>query len=219
VTGGSNPARICFVGDSYVAGTGDPTCLGWVGRACASAWKRGSGISFYNLGVRGDTAPMIAARWRRECEARLPADAPGRLVFMFGINDISERLGAGIRVPFEESVATAREIVREARDWHPTLWIGPPPANERMSPMSPMPGVAYDFRNDRLLALNDAFAGEARELDVPYLDVATTLSHDPTYQQSLLDGDRMHCGAEGYGRIGAMVDSWPAWRRLVAGGP
>lgn len=24
--------RICFIGDSFVNGTGDDTCLGWVGR-------------------------------------------------------------------------------------------------------------------------------------------------------------------------------------------
>ena len=34
--------RICFVGDSFVAGTGDETALGWVGRVTATAWHRGA---------------------------------------------------------------------------------------------------------------------------------------------------------------------------------
>jgi lysophospholipase L1-like esterase len=33
--------RICFVGDSLTNGTGDPDCLGWTGRVCASAYERG----------------------------------------------------------------------------------------------------------------------------------------------------------------------------------
>lgn len=31
--------RICFIGDSFVNGTGDPECLGWAGRICVTARK------------------------------------------------------------------------------------------------------------------------------------------------------------------------------------
>lgn len=52
--------RACFVGDSYVAGTGDPAALGWVGRVAAAAIASGVRLSAYNLGIRGDTASMVA---------------------------------------------------------------------------------------------------------------------------------------------------------------
>jgi lysophospholipase L1-like esterase len=208
--------RVCFVGDSYVAGTGDATCVGWVGHVCKAAWSRGEQISFYNLGVRGDTTEMVAARWRSECEARLPSEVPGRLVFSFGINDISMRVGQGLRVEHKRSVEVARSMLEPAARWQPTIWIGPTPANEAMSPMSPMPGVFYDFRNDRLLGLNQAYATVARDIGVPYLDLATPLTGNPAYQKSLVEGDRMHCDAMGYKLIAHLVDAWGPWRKLLS---
>lgn len=210
-----NPLRICFVGDSYISGTGDSECLGWVGRVCAMAWRRNRQVTFYNVGIRGDTSPGIAARWRSECEVRLPAESPSLLVFAFGINDISDEAGVGLRVPHDVSVTTARRMLAEASQWNRTLWVGPPPANEACSPMSPRPGLSFDFRNDRLLALNSDYRAAAEELGIPYLDIATPLTASSTYQQSLLDGDRMHCSAAGYAEIAQLVDAWPAWRSCV----
>ncbi|MBD2326404.1 GDSL-type esterase/lipase family protein [Alkalinema sp. FACHB-956] len=37
----SRDRRICFLGDSFINGTGDPDCLGWTGRICAMAQQRG----------------------------------------------------------------------------------------------------------------------------------------------------------------------------------
>jgi lysophospholipase L1-like esterase len=60
--------RICFFGDSIVNGTGDPDCLGWVGRVCGAARKSGVDLTSYNLGIRRDTSADILRRWRREAE-------------------------------------------------------------------------------------------------------------------------------------------------------
>jgi acyl-CoA thioesterase I len=211
--------RICFVGDSYVAGTGDADCLGWVGRVCRRAWRRGDAISFYNLGIRGDTTELVARRWHTECLARLPEGVPGGVVFSFGINDVAERIGVGLRVAPERSVEVAETMLSEAARLWPTIWIGPPPANEAMSPMSPLPGVAYDFRNERLMVLNRSYVQLAARLGVPYLDIASRLSDDARYRQSLLDGDLMHCSGDGYGLIADLVDAWPAWRGLLRTAP
>ena len=58
--------RICFVGDSFVNGTGDPECLGWPGRICAAARRAGHDVTYYNLGVRRDTSGDVQARWELE---------------------------------------------------------------------------------------------------------------------------------------------------------
>lgn len=79
--------RICFVGDSFVNGTGDETALGWTGRLCASA-NRVASITYYNLGIRRDTSHDILQRWERECALRLPGFCDGRLVFSCGVNDM-----------------------------------------------------------------------------------------------------------------------------------
>jgi lysophospholipase L1-like esterase len=138
----------------------------------------------------------------------------GRLVFSFGINDISRPLGRETRVSHSDSVACATTMMREAKEWLPTIWIGPTPANESMSPMSPAPGIWFEFSNERLLALNSAFKRVASELGIPFLDLATPLSTNASYQRSLVEGDRMHCSGEGYELIAEAVDAWPAWRDL-----
>src|ERR1044071_4238499 len=103
--------RICFIGDSYVNGTGDDDCLGWTGRICAAARQRGCDITYYNLGVRRDTSGEIAERWEREARARLAPDQDGRLVFSFGVNDCVFVEPRQTRVPEAASLANARRIL------------------------------------------------------------------------------------------------------------
>ena len=65
--------RVCFIGDSFVLGVGDPDGLGWSGRIAAAARRRGIDITAYNLGVRRETTADIARRWQAEVAPRLPA--------------------------------------------------------------------------------------------------------------------------------------------------
>src|SRR5690242_7873956 len=116
--------RLCFIGDSFVNGTGDPDCLGWVGRICAAARRRGHDLTVYNLGVRRDTSADIAARWQEEALRRLPAGMDGRLVFSFGANDCMVEAGAP-RVAPAQSLANARATLDAARRWRPTRMLGP----------------------------------------------------------------------------------------------
>jgi acyl-CoA thioesterase I len=118
--------RICFIGDSLVNGTGDPTFLGWVGRVAASTRRRGHDLTAYNLGIRRDTSADIAARWQEEAARRLPAEGDGRLVFSFGGNDCLEENGAP-RVAADRSLAHARAILSLAHQRYPTLLLGPAP--------------------------------------------------------------------------------------------
>jgi acyl-CoA thioesterase I len=209
--------RVCFVGDSYVNGTGDADARGWRGRLCRAAWDAGRAITHYDLGVRGDTSAAIRARWRAECAARLPADADGRLVFSFGLNDTAEVAGAGLRVPPAQSVENARAILAEAKAWLPTLWVGVPPANEIMSPMTPTPGLTVSFAQARIEALNAAYAAIAAELGLPYLDLCASLRDEPRYLASQRAGDGLHPSADGYRMIAELVLRWPAWRTWLAG--
>lgn len=117
--------RICFIGDSFVNGTGDPECLGWAGRICAVACNLGHDITYYNLGVRGDTSTDIKARWLKEVSGRLSTKYDGSIVFSFGVNDITLENGK-TRVEFSTSIENTRNILREAGQLFPVLMIGPP---------------------------------------------------------------------------------------------
>ena len=193
--------RLCFIGDSFVNGTGDPDCLGWVGRICAAARRRGHDLTAYNLGIRRDTSADIAARWQEEALRRLPAGMDCRLVFSFGANDCVVEAG-GPRVAPAQSLASAGAILDTARRWHPTLMLGPPP-------------LAMDGTRARLGDLSYAFAGLASELDIPYFVLFTPLSAAPLWHKESAAGDGAHPGAAGYVLIAELVEQWPAWRRWL----
>jgi len=191
--------RICFIGDSLVNGTGDPTLLGWVGRVCAAARRRGQDITCYNLGIRGDTSAEIAGRWQEESERRLPSGVDGRLIFSFGANDCISRDGAP-RVAAAQALANARAVLEGARQRHPTLVLGPPP-------------VALPDADPRIAALSRDLAKLAAELSVPYLDLYAPLAAMPLWRLEITIGDGAHPGTAGYALIADLVEGWAPWRR------
>ncbi len=203
--------RICFVGDSYINGSGDEQCLGWIGRLCEKRFTRQFRLTFYDLGIRGATTDEIRDRWRRECTARFPDGADNRVVLQFGINDVAEIVGSSRRVEEEDSVRNAEAIAAEVSGLYPTLWVGLPPANVACSPMRPSEGMEIDFSQDTATALNRRYIASAAKLGVPYLDIQTPLLANPDYMHSLTFGDQMHCDGSGYGIMADLIDHWEAW--------
>lgn len=90
--------RLCFFGDSFINGTGDPAGLGWVGCACASQRTASPDLTVYNLGVRGNTTAQINQRWQAEAEGLLrSAQAYARTVFI-GPAPIADDAAADYRI-------------------------------------------------------------------------------------------------------------------------
>jgi lysophospholipase L1-like esterase len=110
-----------------VAGVGDAQCLGWAGRLAQRAIGAGQPLTYYNLGVRGQTSADIAVRWEAECAQRLTPDVDARVVFSFGVNDTAIENGR-TRVAERDSVAHLTAMLRRAaeRDWHMFV-VAPPP--------------------------------------------------------------------------------------------
>ncbi|OGL63282.1 MAG: hypothetical protein A3I72_11885 [Candidatus Tectomicrobia bacterium RIFCSPLOWO2_02_FULL_70_19] len=194
-------ARLCFVGDSFVNGTGDPEYLGWPGRLCRAERAKGHKLTCYNLGVRGATSRDVSSWWEEETLRRLP-DGPGgidgRFVFAFGANDT--RIVEGkLRVPPEESLANAAKILRRAKALRPLLMVGPPP-------------IGDEANNQRIALLSADLAKICREEGLPCLDVHAPLLKSGTWLREAAAGDGAHPGARGYGELAALVESWSAWR-------
>ena len=203
--------RICFVGDSYINGSGDERCLGWIGRLCERRFTRRIRLTFYDLGIRGATTDEIRGRWKRECLSRFPDGADNRVVLQFGINDVAKIVGSGRRVEEDDSVKNAEAIAGEVAGLYPTLWVGLPPANVACSPMRPSEGMEIEFSQDTAVALNRRFIASATKLGVPYLDIQTPLLANQPYMDSLTRGDQMHCDGSGYAIMAEIVDGWSAW--------
>lgn len=189
--------RICFVGDSFTAGTGDPEALGWVGRVAAAALGQGHDLTAYNLGVRRETSDDLLRRWQQECAARTLPGVDTRVVFCFGANDTALDNGKR-RLTLDQTLANARALLRAAGARYPLLLIGPPP-------------VADAAHDERIAELSRELAGVAEKESVPYLDVFTPLMASPLWHQEVTANDGSHPRAGGYRALAALVLNWPAW--------
>lgn len=188
--------RICFVGDSFVTGTGDETALGWAGRLCALANSGDSPVTCYNLGIRRDTSKDIMLRWRQECGRRLPDSCDGRMVISCGVNDMAMENGK-LRVEPAESCANVRSILRRSRKYT-VLMVGPPP-------------VLDGEQNGRIGDLSRAFSRETEALGVPYIDLFSALCPDEAYRREVANNDGAHPRSQGYSRMANIIASSPRW--------
>lgn len=189
--------RLCFLGDSYVQGTGDDACLGWAGRLCARARQAGHALTYYNLGVRRETSRDIARRWQAECEPRLLPTSENYVVFSFGANDVSLVNGER-RVKEGETVTHLEAMLQVATSRYRTLVIGAPPA-------------ADDEHNARLTALSARMQETATSFGVPYFDTLPHLINDRAWVEAARDNDGAHPRADGYARLATLIELWPAW--------
>jgi lysophospholipase L1-like esterase len=207
--------RICFIGDSFTAGVGDPEALGWVGRVAAAALAQGHDLTVYNLGVRRETSADILRRWRQECEPRALPGVDTRVVFSFGANDtaLDFRTKSRAAVPgctdcgfdngrrrltLDQTLANTRDLLRAARATYPVLLIGPPP-------------VADAAHDERIAELSRELARVAQEEGAPYLDVFSPLMTSPLWRLEAGANDGSHPRAGGYRELAALVMAWPAW--------
>ena len=199
--------RICFFGDSFVNGTGDDGCLGWVGRLCSAERLCGADLTLYNLGIRRDTSEDVRRRWRLEADARLPDDCDGRLVFSFGLNDLAPIDERGTpRVDPDTSLNNAHAILKEASAWLPTLVVGP------------LPVTSSKDRNDDIERYSDQLKRLCVDLEVPFFDAAPFADEIyGTWRKEADAGDGIHPNAESYDALANAVHIWGPWRSWFAG--
>ncbi|WP_058856125.1 GDSL-type esterase/lipase family protein [Nocardia jinanensis] len=196
----SGDQRICLVGDSFVAGVGDPQALGWAGRLTAHARTAGAARTVYNLGVRGHPSADIAARWSAECLVRLPAGSDGRVVFSFGVND-TVLVDGRCLVEAESSTANLSVLLStaRARGWE-VLMVGPPPVDDA-------------GHNRRIEELDRSFERICAEFEVPYAASFRLLADAPVWAEQVRAGDGAHPGSDGYAAFAARL--LPAWRQWL----
>ena len=194
--------RLCFLGDSFVAGVGDPDHHGWVGRLLADPIP-GLALTGYNLGIRGNTSSDVLTHWTEETARRWQDPALRAVVVSFGVNDTAlHHLGShstGRSVAGLDQLLTGTEEAAL-----PVLVVGPPP-------------VADPGHNQRILDLDRAFHRLCGARGVHYVSVAGALLHDPTWMAEVSAGDGAHPAATGYDRLTHLIrPAWHEWLRQLA---
>ena len=191
--------RVCLLGDSYTLGQGDDTGLGWPGRVFAAARAAGHILTFYNLGVRGDTGSQIAARAKAESDARFRNGDRKAVIISFGANDLTQsRL-------LEESLEAFEALLDWAKaEGHAVFVILPPVYLE-------------STRAVMAAAMSAAMANICEQSQVPFLDVRSVGVNWALWWTQARAGDGTHPGAEAYASLAAAFIRWPAWQVWLTG--
>lgn len=196
--------QICFVGDSFVAGIGDETALGWTGRLATRQAAAGNPITAYNLGVRGNTSAQILERISAEIDQRRSPLRPTRVVLSVGVNDTTYVNGIPRILP--DDSCTNLERILETLSGDPVLVVGPP-------------AVSDDAQNARIAELSNRFLALCRARGVPYVEVFSELERHPVWRQQVLAGDGAHPRSQGYQALyGLVVPTWDRWMGLSPSG-
>ena len=112
----------------------------------------------------------------------------------------------------EDSVDNARAVLAEAKEWLPTLMIGPVPTVDDMQPYVLPSGAKFHLYRDRTGEQSRRYAELCKELDVPYLDLFTPFADDAAWDREQRSYDGTRTTANGYAMTATKVQNWPAWQ-------
>ncbi|WP_104110007.1 GDSL-type esterase/lipase family protein [Arthrobacter sp. N199823] len=195
--------QICFVGDSFVAGVGDETALGWTGRLAARQAAAARPVTAYNLGIRGNTSAQILGRIGAEIDQRRSPLRPTRVVVSMGVNDTTSVDGIP-RVHPDDSCSNLERIL-EIISGDPILVVGPP-------------AVSDDAQNARIAQLSAHFHALCSARGIPYVEVFSVLERHPVWRQQVLEGDGAHPRSQGYQALYELVaPTWDRWMNHLPG--
>lgn len=195
--------RLCFIGDSFTQGIGDPEYRGWVGRVLQAT---GGETTAFNLGIRRNTSEDVVRRCWQEVAPRTLPQADNRLVVSFGSNDAVVEDGR-LRVEPARTLENLAALLAESRRrLSGTLVVGPPPVVS-----------GGEEHLGRLLELTGEMAAICAGQGVPFIDVTRDLAADPVWVAEACTDDGAHPAAGGYGRMAELVLRGP-WREWVRGG-
>lgn len=195
VVDGQRKVGLCFVGDEYVAGLGDPKALGWVSRVVARTPHAGVDLATYNLGVRGASSTDVLARWEAETAPRWAPTNERRLVVGFGSADVEQGLSTA------RSRLNLANILDDASSAAiATFVVGPPPSLDAEV-------------NEKLQVLVDAQADVCSRRGVTYVDCFRPLLGHDQWQADLESSADDLPGQAGYGLMAWLVlhAGWQNW--------
>jgi lysophospholipase L1-like esterase len=195
---GPRDIGLCFVGDGFVAGYGDPKALGWVSRVVGRTTTQDADLTAYNLGVRDDSSADVMQRWRSECAPRWAGRSERRLVVGVGARDVP----AGVSTA-RSRLNLANVLDEAATSGIATFVVGPTPTLDADT-------------NARIEVLAGAQADVCDRRNVPFVDCSRPLVHHDQWLSDLAAGDGVHPGQAGYGLIAWLVlhYGWQRWLQL-----
>lgn len=204
--------RIVALGDSLIYGFGDPEGGGWVERL-RRQWMTPESPShaLYSLGVRGDRVRQVTRRLDSEFRHRgeLRHRVPDVIILSVGLNDSARlgRLDGKNFTDFGEFQADVADLLDQAQQLCPVVFVGMTPVNERKMPFSNC--LFYNHADQ--YRYKEATRIACQERQIPYLDIFEKwLAQGETWWKSRLTQDGLHPNSAGYASILQEFDQWSA---------
>ncbi len=196
---GPRDVGLVFIGDSLVAGYGDPKGHGWVGRVLGRTQHPDLDLTSYNLGVRGDSSADVLSRWRTEGMLRWRERRERRLVLGVGMHDV------------DQGLTTARSRLNLANILDDATARG-------ISPFVVGPAPTLDpIVNEKLEVIVEAQSDVCSRRSIPFVDCFFPLvEHDQWLSELASSRDQVHPGQAGYGLLAWLVlhGEWETWLHI-----
>lgn len=196
--------RLIGLGDELLAGAGDPRCLGWIGRAIASAQGSRSRADLFTAALPSETSAQLADRWERDVSDRLDAEG-----WADGSVDHRVVLGLG-RADVRAGISLARSRLNLAkvldgleRQRISAFVVGPPPSSDN--------ALTAGVRE-----LSGAFSDVCSRRRVPYVDTVAALADHDQWLEDMRSATDDTPGQTGYGLMAWLVlhGGFGAWAGL-----
>lgn len=209
--------RIVALGDSLIYGFGDPEGGGWVERL-RRHWMTPESPShaLYSLGVRGDRVRQVEQRLEGEFRNRgeLRHRVPDIIILSVGLNDSARlgRLDGKNFTDFDEFQGDLANLLDQAQQLCPVLFVGMTPVNESKMPFSNC--LYYNHADQFRYKEATRLACEARQ--IPYLDIfGQWMMRGEVWWRARLTQDGLHPNSAGYAALLQDFINWEAVRDWI----
>ncbi len=179
---------LCFIGTTITCGARDRDALGWPGRLTRQLIREGNDVHHYNLGIPGETLPVLAKRAEREAKPRLERVEEALVFIEPGHADLALLKDSRRRTDattFEAHLTVTMDLLDSMAQ---VVLVGPTPVIERdaLRPC-PVTGEMIRYSNTPIAAVSRRMASLADERGILYLDLFTEMQKAPAFAASIDD--------------------------------
>jgi lysophospholipase L1-like esterase len=209
------PLRTVALGDSLIYGYGDPEGGGWVERSRRHYLSPNSpGHVIYNLGIRGDGVIQVSQRLEQEFRLRgeLRNRQPDLIILSVGVND-SAHLGkpeGRQYTPIEIFEQEIQQLLQQARQLCPVLFIGMVPVNEEQMPFLD----CFYYRRTTQYRYKELTRIACETRHIPYLDIFDLwMQRGTDWILKHLCKDGLHPNVQGYQALFHDITHWQPFQQ------
>jgi len=179
---------LCFIGTTITCGMRDRDALGWPGRLTRQLMREGHAVHHYNLGIPGETLPILAKRAEREARPRLERVEDALVFLEPGHADLALLTDGRRRTDATTFEAHLTMTMDQLDGLAQVVLVGPSPVAERATPLPcPMTGELIRYGNTPISAAARRMAVLSEERGILYLDLFNEMQKGPAYIAAIED--------------------------------